>query len=332
MALALGLSACGEHAGRPANCLADIALPRPAPDHSGLVFVKGGTFAEGAKPVNREEGPPHTVSVGSFWIDRTEVTNAQFARFVDATHYVTMAERPLDPKLYPGLTPEQRAPSSAVFVGADGPVDRSDPGQWWRIVPGADWRHPMGPDSSIEGRETMPVVQIAYADALAYAKWLGRDLPTEAEWEYAARGGLKDARYTWGNEKQDPKKPRANTWQGVFPTVDSGEDGYKASAAWVGCFPPNGYGLYDMAGNVWEWTKDWFKPGLDADDDENPEGPPLNLSYDPEEPGTPKHVIKGGSFLCSDDYCYRYRPSARSPGPNDTGASHIGFRTVLRVK
>ncbi len=332
LGLALALGACGQApeaaAPKPAACLGGVKLPDPAHKTLGMVLVKGGDFVQGARALNPEEGPPRAAHVESFWIDRTEVTNAQFAAFVKATGYVTAAERPLDAKAYPGLTAEQRAPSSMVFVGADHVETLADPGQWWRVIAGADWRHPAGPGSSIAGRETMPVVQIAYEDARAYAHWLGRDLPTEAEWEYAARGGLKDARYVWGEAPQDARHPRANTWQGVFPTLDTGADGYKAKAAWVGCFKPNGYGLYDMAGNVWEWTKDWYKPGLDGHDEE---GPQADAAFDPEDPSTPKHVIKGGSFLCSDDFCYRYRPSARSPGPNDTGASHIGFRTVLRI-
>jgi formylglycine-generating enzyme required for sulfatase activity len=303
---ALLLTACGG-APAPRACLASLDLPDPAHPTAGMVRLAGGTYAMGAAAVRAEEGPPRQVTVAPFWIDRTEVTNAAFARFVKATGYRTVAERPLDD---PHLTAAQRRPASLVFVA-----------QGWKVVLGADWRHPQGPGSSIAGKDAWPVVHIAWEDAKAYARWTGRDLPTEAEWEYAARGGLEAARYTWGDAPQSAAKPRANTWQGVFPVIDSGADGYKTKTAPVGCYQPNGFGLYDMAGNVWEWTTDWYRPGLEPAD-----GPPL----DPEEPGVAKHVIKGGSFLCSDDFCFRYRPAARTPGPPDTGAAHIGFRTVVR--
>jgi formylglycine-generating enzyme required for sulfatase activity len=293
-----------------------------------MVWVKGGTFEMGAKPLRSEEGPPRPTRVRGFWIDRTDVTNADFARFVKATGYVTLAERPLDPRAYPGVTGDRLKPSAIVFVGADQPAG-TDPGQWWRVVRGADWRHPKGPGSSIEGKGALPVVQVAWIDALAYARWLGRDLPTEAEWEYAAQGGRGPARFVWGDQPFDPRHPQANVWQGVFPSIDTGEDGYKAQASPVGCFPPNGYGLYDMAGNVWQWTKDWYRPSLDPNAN-NPAGPTGEIALDPGDPGAREHVIKGGSFLCSPDYCYRYRPAARQPGPADTGENHIGFRTVLR--
>ncbi len=301
-ALALAPVACAP--APPKACQADLAIPDPAHLRAGMVRIKGGTFLMGAAAMRPEEGPAKAVAVGDFWIDQHEVTNADFAKFVAATGYVTEAERPLDPKLYPGLTPSQMRPSSLVFVGAEPGVDRGDPSAWWRVIPGADWRHPKGPGSNIKGRETLPVVHIGYEDALAYARWLGRDLPTEAEWDSAARGGLAGAPYVWGQQKTPGGQPQANTWQGVFPSIDAGADGYKASAAPVGCFKPNGYGLFDMAGNVWEWTKD-------------------RINGD-------QHVIKGGSFLCADDYCFRYRPAAREVGPPDTGASHIGFRTVIR--
>lgn len=321
--LALGLSSCSP---APKACLANLDIPDPAHPAAGMRRIPAGVFAMGASPQRSEEGPPRRVTVRGFRIDRTEVTNAAFARFVAATGYRTLAERPLDPAAYPGLTPEQRRPSSLVFVGAAS--KSQDPGQWWRVIPGADWRHPAGPGSSIRGKGAWPVVHIAWDDAMAYARWLGRDLPTEAEWEYAARGGLDGKRYTWGDRR--PDKPAANYWQGVFPAVDTAQDGYKAQPAPVGCYPPNGYGLSDMAGNVWEWTKDWFKPGLEPAEVSGQGGPPEQRSLDPNEPGVPKHVIKGGSYLCADDYCYRYRPAARSPGPPDSGAGHVGFRTVLR--
>lgn len=310
----------------PKACLVAADLPDPAHPNAGMVRIAGGTFDMGAAALRDEEGPARTVRVAPFWIDRTEVTNAAFARFVAATGYRTEAERPLDAAAYPRLSEKQRRPASLVFVGGGG----EDSATWWRLVPGADWRHPSGPGSSIQGRDTLPVVHIAWSDALAYARWLGRDLPTEAEWEYAARGGLVGKRYSWGDQPQSASAPRANTWQGVFPAVDTGSDGYKAQPAPVGCYPANGFGLNDMAGNVWEWTRDWYRPGLEAADDGVQDGPAQARSLDPDEPGVAKHVVKGGSFLCSDDFCFRYRPAARTPGPPDGGAAHIGFRTVLR--
>jgi formylglycine-generating enzyme len=296
------LCACAGRPGAPAGrtqCLAS--------GDAGMVHLAGGVFEMGARPLGPDEGPPHPVRVKPFWIDRTDVTNAQFARFVAATGYVTLAERALDPARYPDLSPAQRRPSAIVFVGA-APDAASDPSAWWRVVPGADWRHPEGPGSTIRGKDALPVVQIAYDDALAYARWRGHDLPTEAEWEYAAQGGRGPHRFIWGDEPFNPAHPQANVWQGVFPALDTGEDGYRMRPSPVGCFPANGYGLYDMVGNVWQWTAD--VAGL--------------------ERGLPRHVIKGGSFLCSPDYCYRYRPAAREAGPADTGEDHIGFRTVRR--
>ncbi|MBO9544768.1 formylglycine-generating enzyme family protein [Caulobacter sp.] len=322
----LALAACKP---APKACLADLPIADPAHRTAGMVRLAGGDFLMGAAPLRPEEGPPQAVKVAPFWIDRTEVTNAAFARFVEATGYRTVAERPLDPARYAQLTAAQRRPASLVFVGAKA-ARSDDPSQWWQVVPGADWRHPAGPGSNIRGKDAWPVVHIAWADAMAYARWLGRDLPTEAEWEYAARGGLVGKRYAWGDQPQDEAHPKANTWQGPFPAEDLGTDGYKASPAPVGCYPPNGFGLVDMAGNVWEWTKDWFRPGLEAPEVVETGGPPQARALDPDEPNTPKHVVKGGSFLCTDDFCFRYRPAARTPGPPDTGASHVGFRTVLR--
>ena len=308
---ALLLAACGDAKVETARC--GIAPPPARPgDTSGMADIPAGVMTMGARPMQPGEGPAVRVPVAAFRIDRTDVTNAQFAAFVAATGYVTRAER----------GPE---PASLVFAGAEGPIDINDPSQWWRIVPGADWRHPTGPDSDLEGKANLPVVHIAYEDALAYAHWLGRDLPTEAEWEYAARGGLDGARYVWGDTALDPAHPRANTWQGMFPLQDSGGDGFKASASPVGCYAPNGYGLYDMAGNVWQWTKDIWRPGLDARDED-----PDTASYDSRDALAEQRVIKGGSFLCADNYCLRYRPAARTAAASGDGASHIGFRTVLR--
>lgn len=308
--VALTLAACGPGGGVDAPPPpATPTRPCPGPIPTGEVALPGGTFTLGARPEHDDEGPPRKVTVGPFSIDRTEVTNAAFAEFVKATGYVTLAERRPDPALYPGVPPSRLKPSSLVFVGAKG-LGSGDPAGWWRVIEGADWRHPEGPGGGIAGRERYPVVQVGYEDALAYARWKGRDLPTEAEWEFAARAGLDGARYEWGEappKAGDP--PRANSWQGVFPAVDTGEDGYKARAAPVGCYPASAYGLFDMTGNVWEWTSDWYGA--------------------PGDPGR-SHLIKGGSFLCADNFCYRYRPSARQPGPPDTGTSHVGFRTVRR--
>jgi formylglycine-generating enzyme required for sulfatase activity len=304
LVLLLGLAACGPKV--PELATPTRACPVPMP--TGEVALKGGTFTLGAMPEHNDEGPPVRVTVGPFSIDRTEVTNAEFAQFVKATGYVTLAERQPDPKLYPGVPASKLKPSSLVFVGAKG-LGSGDPSLWWRIVDGASWKHPEGPGSDLKGRERHPVVQVAYDDALAYARWKGRDLPTEAEWEFAARAGLDGARYEWGDAKPVPGQPRANSWQGVFPALDTGDDGYKARTAPVGCYPASAYGLFDMTGNVWEWTKDWYETP-------NPVGR--------------SHLIKGGSFLCADNFCYRYRPSARQPGPPDTGTSHVGFRTVKR--
>ncbi len=310
VAATLLLAACGR-APAPAVALAEPTRTCPSPAPEGEVRLAGGTFTLGAAGAHDEEGPPRTVTVGPFSIDRTEVTNAQFAAFVQATGYVTLAERRPDPALYPGVPADRLKPSSLVFVGAAG-LGSGDPSLWWRIVDGASWKHPEGPGSDLSGRERHPVVQVAYEDALAYARWKGRDLPTEAEWEFAARAGLDGKRYEWGDERPDPKAPRANTWQGVFPAVDTADDGYKARTAPVACYAPSAYGLSDMTGNVWEWTSDWFQDGRPAGD-----------------PGR-SHLVKGGSFLCADNFCFRYRPSARQPGPPDTGSSHVGFRTVKR--
>jgi formylglycine-generating enzyme len=292
------LTACGQ---KPKVVAVD---PVCAPQPTGEVALKGGTFTLGAGAMHDDEGPGRTVTVGPFSIDRTEVTNAQFAEFVAATGYVTLSERDPDPALYPGVPREQLKPSSLVFVGNDEGLGDGNPARWWRIIDGASWKHPKGPGSDLKGRDRYPVVHIAYDDALAYARWKGRDLPTEAEWEFAARAGHADAKYEWGDAPLDDRKPQANTWQGVFPAIDTAEDGYKARAAPVGCFPPSAYGLFDMSGNVWEWTKDHYRDG--------------------------SRLIKGGSFLCADNFCFRYRPAARQPGPPDTGQSHLGFRTVKR--
>lgn len=305
-------AACSVTACRPAAApiaAAPEAHPCASAQPEGEVLLQGGAFTIGAQPEHAEEGPPRTVIVQPFSIDRTEVTNAQFSLFVDGTGYVTEAERTPDPALYPGVPRELLRPASLVFVGADA-LGNGDASSWWRIVDGASWRHPEGPRSDIAGRERHPVVHVSYNDALAYAQWRGRELPTEAEWEFAARNGLDAQRYERGAER--PGASDANTWQGVFPVLDSGADGYKADTAPVGCYPANSYGLSDMTGNVWEWTSDWFENGAHG--------------------AARQHLIKGGSFLCADNFCARFRPSARQGGPTDTGSSHIGFRTVSRQR
>lgn len=288
---------------------------------AGMVFVPGGAFAMGSDRREPEERSTHLVRVDGFWIDVHEVTNAQFQRFVDATGYVTRAER--GPDAAKKLDEEVSGPGSAVFVQ---PKEGGDITRWWKYVKGASWRQPEGPGSSIAAREDHPVVHIAYEDALAYAKWLGRELPTEAQWEYAARGGREDATEVVGATGADGK-PAANTWQGIFPVFNTKDDGYAGSAP-VGCFKPNGFGLYDMIGNVWEWTSDWYLAGHQRAPATNPMGP--NLMQVRLAPGaTPMKVIKGGSFLCAGNFCARYRASARQPQEIDLGTSHIGFRTVL---
>ncbi|WP_237568788.1 formylglycine-generating enzyme family protein [Mycolicibacterium lacusdiani] len=271
-----------------------------------------------------EEGPVREVTVDGFWMQTHQVVNDDFAAFVDATGYVTVAERPIDPADYPGAPAENLQPGSMVFQRTPGPVDLRHLSQWWTWTPGASWRHPVGPLSSIAKRARHPVVHVAYEDADAYAQWAGLALPTEAEWETAARGGLTGATYTWGDEPERPSEPLANYWHGEFPWRP--QPGYGRTAP-VGSFPANGYGLFDMAGNVWEWTTDWYTdtPGgggcCEAD------------SHDPRQPHlpqVPRRVVKGGSFLCADAYCLRYRPAARRPQPVDTGMSHVGFRCVRR--
>lgn len=288
-----------------------------------MVWIPGGSFAMGTDKAYRDEGPVRQVRVDGFWIDPHEVTNAQFARFVAETGYRTVAERPPEP--IPGAPPEMLKPGSAVFVQPENVVS-GNIRQWWQYVPGADWRHPGGPDSSIEGREHHPVVHIALADAQAYAKWAGRELPTEAQWEFAARGGAV-SKFPWGDHLAPEGKHMANTWTGVFPTQNTNSDGYILAAP-VQCFPPNGYGLYDMIGNVWEWTADWYAPGHETSDTDNPKGPPQKASYDRRNPGFPVKVIKGGSYLCAPNYCMRYRPAARHAQDTGLGTNHIGFRTV----
>ncbi|BFM39258.1 formylglycine-generating enzyme family protein [Synechocystis sp. LKSZ1] len=287
-----------------------------------MVVIPGGTFRMGADNQWIEERAAEAVTVNAFCMDSHEITNAQFAQFVQATGYVTVAERPLSVEQFPDLSEEERQPGSVVFrpVPPDQPVTELS---WWHWVTGANWRHPEGPDSDLTGRENHPVVHIAYEDAQAYAAWAGKSLPTEAQWEFAARGGLTDQVFSWGST-YSPQK--ANTWQGKFPVTNTRKDGYLGTAP-VASFSPNGYGLYDMTGNVWEWTQDWYAPGHDELAGKiNPWVADKKQSFDPRDPGVTKHVIKGGSFLCAKNYCSRYRPSAREAQSPDTGTSHIGFR------
>lgn len=300
------------------------------------VRIEGGTFLMGSDHHYPEEAPAHLVHVESFVIAAHPVTNAQFAEFVDATGYVTVAERPLDPADYPGAPPENVVPGSLVFTPTSGPVDLRHLYQWWTWTPGAFWRQPEGPASSISDRSDHPVVQVAYEDAVAYASWVGGTLASEAQWEYAARGGLEGAEFTWGDEQRPGGRIMANTWDGPdFPWRSTGESGFTGTSP-VGSFPPNRYGLYDMAGNVWEWTDDWYVSRHPAAADKpccvptNPRGGSAEGSLDPAQPAfpVPRKVIKGGSHLCADTYCRRYRPAARRPQMIDSGMSHIGMRVV----
>jgi len=294
-------------------------------DGVDMVFIPGGNFTMGSDRHRPEERYTHVVSLDGFWIDRTEVTNAQFGKFVAETRYVTLAERGGDPKVHADMPKELLAPGSVAFVM---PTDVSRGGsvtQWFQYIAGADWRHPEGPNTSIADREYHPVVHVAYEDALAYARWLGHSLPTEAQWEYAARGG-RDGEDDWSSAFDADGKPIANTWQGIFPVLNSKDDGYAGTAP-VGCFRPNGYGLYDMIGNVWEWTSDWYRPGHPRVPAAEPQGPSLvDIRLAPGQ--LPSRVIKGGSYLCALNFCARYRPAARQPQEVDLSAAHIGFRTV----
>jgi formylglycine-generating enzyme required for sulfatase activity len=306
----------------PLLCEAYAGLP-PAGPQGGMVRLPAGRFTMGSDQHYAEEMEPHEVQLKGFWIDRHDVTNAQFARFVAATGYRTLAERGRDGEADASLPAAMRVPGSAVFVrGADGQAGR------WRFVPGAHWRQPEGPGSHLEGRANHPVVHIAYEDALAYARWLGRDLPTEAQWEYAARGGLEGAPYAWGASFTPGGRHQANTWQGEFPRRQAVEDGFAGTSP-VGCFAANGWGLYDMVGNVWQWTATWYRPGHPDTPQRDPQGPSQRDSLDPGQPGVPARVIKGGSHLCAPNYCMRYRPAARQPREPGFGTSHLGFRTVL---
>lgn len=305
-----------------------------ATEGSERVWVPGGEFAMGSDQHYPEEGPVRRVAVGGFWIEAHPVTNARYESFVEATGYVTVAERPLDPAEFPGAPVENLVPGSMVFTGTTGPVDLRHLSQWWTWVPGASWRHPEGPGSHVGDRGDHPVVHVAHEDAVAFATWADAVLPSEAEWERAARGGLDGAAFTWGDEPEAPGHPLANHYRGDFPW--RAEPGFGATTP-VGSFPPNGFGLHDMAGNVWEWTDDWYQEDRWAEVasccvPRDPRGGTPEASLDPHQPQfrVPRRVVKGGSFLCADVYCMRYRPAARRPQMIDTGMSHIGFRCAYR--
>ena len=315
--------------------------PVPATVPQGMVWITGGEFSMGAQDppdmnevgmqATKDSRPIHRVYVDGFFMDKTDVTNAQFAEFVKATGYVTVAEKAPRAEDFPGAPPENLVAGGVVFVAPDHAVALNDHLQWWTYVKGANWRHPTGPKSSVKGKENYPVVQIAYEDAEAYAKWAHKRLPTEAEWEFAARGGLAGKPFVWGDEFRPKGKWMANTYQGHFPNQDVGTDGFTGLAP-VSQYAPNGYGLYDMAGNVWQWTSDWYRPDYYArlavagGVARNPQGP--TAPYDPAEPSEKKKVHRGGSFLCTDQYCSRYMVGTRGKGEVSTGTNHLGFRCV----
>lgn len=290
-----------------------------------MVWIKTGTFRMGSTAF-ADSKPVHAVTINGFWMDIHEVTNAQFEKFVKATGYITVAERPLNAKDYPGVPADKLVPGSAVFSPPSHKVSLDDPLQWWQYVAGANWRHPKSKTDTINPND--PVVQVCYEDAAAYAKWAGKQLPTEAEWEFAARAGKQNAIYYWGNELTPGGKWMANIFQGDFPSGNSKADGFETLAP-VKSFPPNAFGLYDMDGNVWEWCADLYRPNYDTHAAQNnPKGPAT--SYDPDEPGVEKHVQRGGSFLCSDQYCIRYRAGSRGKGETSSASNNLGFRCMSR--
>jgi len=318
----------------------EINKERKMLHQENMVFIAGGSFMMGSNKFYSEEKPVHKVTVDSFWMDQCPVTNKEFSDFVSATDHITIAERPLNPADFPAVPEENLVPGSMVFKKRNEPVDLKNYENWWQWMKGAGWKNPNGPGSSIIGLDDHPVVQIAYEDAEAYAKWAGKELPTEAEWEFAARGGLDGMDFTWGNEDTQLTKPMANTWQGEFPYQNLLIDKYEGTSP-VGSFDPNGYRLFDMVGNVWEWTSDWYVPHLDESTNKvktccttsvNPRVTSPAYSYDPRQPQfkIPRKVVKGGSHICAPNYCLRYRPAARQAQMIDTGMTHIGFRCIIR--
>ena len=341
---------------RPAQMPVSTSMPQamatventataPGRQPEGMVWIPGGEFSMGAAEqpgmndvgmqATRDSRPIHRVYVDGFWMDATEVTNGQFAKFVAATKYVTIAERAPRAEDFPGAPPENLVAGAVVFSPPSHPVPLNDHFQWWSYVKGANWRHPEGPASNLEGRDQYPVVHIAYDDAVAYAKWAGKRLPTEAQWEFAARGGLSGKLYPWGDEFMPASHSMANTHQGHFPDHDAGEDGFGGVGP-VAQFPSNAYGLYDVAGNVWEWVSDWYRPDYYAElasaggVARNPQGPAI--PFDPTEPNEKKRVHRGGSFLCTDQYCSRYMVGTRGKGEGNTGTNHLGFRLVSTAR
>jgi len=318
------------------NAVQGRKAPKPAPDKN-MIWIPGGEFTMGSDHHYPEEAPTHRVAVDGFWIDIYQVTNAQFRRFVNATGYVTVAERVPTLEEYPGAIPSMLVAGSIVFSQPPSRVLLNDHYNWWAWRPGANWRHPDGPESTLNGRERHPVLHVAWEDVAAYAAWAGKQIPTEAEWEFAARGGSDGLAFAWGNELAPKGRMLANYWQGEFPWQNLNLDGFERTAP-VGSFPPNGYGLFDMIGNAWEWTSDWFSSSHTATSpccggvSRNPAGGSREASFDPNAPGAsiPRKVLKGGSFACAENYCQRYRPAARMHHPVDSGSNHIGFRCIVR--
>ena len=326
---ALLMVSCGGGASKTGEAQ---PMPAGAAPH-GMVWIPGGKFTMGSESADARpvEGPEHEVTIDGFWMDETEVTNAQFREFVDATGYVTRAEKVPTIEEFPGADYEEikdmLKPGANNFHSTDGPVDLRNHLAWWEYKIGASWRRPNGPESSIEGKDDYPVVCVTWDDASAYAKWAGKRLPTEAEWEFAARGGMEHQLFGWGNEFKKDGKWMTNIYQGQFPEDDTGEDGH-VGAAPVKSYPPNGYGLYDMSGNVWEFVSDWYGPNYyNISPSRNPKGP--KIGSDRNGLGEPNKVIRGGSFLCNDCYCSGYRPSARQSTTIDTSSNHTGFRCVM---
>jgi formylglycine-generating enzyme required for sulfatase activity len=315
----------------------EVSAPPRTPATRDMIWVPGGTFRMGSDLHYPEEAPAHRVTVSGFWIDRHPVTNEHFQRFVEETRYVTFAEIPPNPADYPGARTDMLYAGSLVFRKPIGPVDLRDFHHWWHFLAGANWRHPQGPESSIAGRAHHPVVHVAFTDAERYAAWAGKSLPTEAEWEFASRGGLDEMPFAWGEELTPGGCHMANTWQGQFPWQNLAQDGYTGTSP-VDAFPPNGFDIQDMIGNVWEWTTDWYRPRHPAEAMKaccvplNPRGGKVEGSYDACQPlvRIPRKVLKGGSHLCAPNYCRRYRPAARFPEPVDTSTCHVGFRCIVR--
>ena len=321
--------AAGDRRGAGCCSLSGQAKPGVISDaavRGSMIWIPGGNFLMGSNSFYREERPVRPAHVDGFWIDTYPVTNAEFRKFVEATGYVTYSERPPNPSMYPDADPEMLVPGSLVFKKPDRPVNLRNNLAWWEYRPGADWRHPQGPESSLEGREDHPVVHVAYEDALAYAAWAGKELPTEAEWEFAARGGLEGKAYPWGDASNPDGRFMANTWQGHFPYQNSADDGFEGTSP-VDAFPPNGYGLFDMVGNTWEWTSSPF----DAAPVQQGAAQPQSCCHTSAgDDRAVRRVVKGGSHLCAPNYCLRYRPSARQGETVDSSTCHIGFRCVVR--